>query len=162
MSSSEETGIVTPLLKNPVLEVASKILERFALSRLKSHITQSPNYCPLQSAYRAAYSTETAAVDVVGVIRRFVDAGSAVMLVGPDISAASETVNHNLLLRRLEQDCNKWTSTIVVGILSIRQIILCASWYIITIVVCRDLNRRALGIRTGPATIYILRGASTV
>jgi len=57
--ASVRTGLVTPLLKKPGLDVDdyksytpvtnlstfSKILEKLALVRLKSHIT-SPNYCP--------------------------------------------------------------------------------------------------------------------
>ena len=36
-----------------------------ALTRLKPHITSSPNFCPLQSAHRQLHSTETAFVKVV-------------------------------------------------------------------------------------------------
>jgi len=59
-------AIVTPLVKKPGLDPnspssyrpisnlnnISKILERIFLSRLQPHITPSPNFNPLQSAYR--------------------------------------------------------------------------------------------------------------
>ena len=64
----------------------------------------SPNYSPLQSAYRAAHSTETALVKIVDDILSIVDSGSAVALVGLDISTAFDTVSHCKLLARLEHD----------------------------------------------------------
>ena len=64
----------------------------------------SPNYCSLQSVYRAAYFTETALVKIVDDILTLVDSRSAVALVGLDISAAFDTVSHSKLLSRLEHD----------------------------------------------------------
>lgn len=113
-----KSGLVTPLLKKPGLDTSdfknfrpitnlstiSKILERLALARLKPHIVSSPNYCPLQSAYRTAYSTETALVKVVDDIIGCIDSGSVVAVVGLDISAAFDTVRHRTLLDRLESE----------------------------------------------------------
>ena len=113
-----KSGIATSLHRKPGLDTgdfknfcpitnlttASKILERLALSRLKPYIKASPNYRPIHSAYRAAHSTETAMVKDVDDVLRFIDAGSAVVLVGLDISAACDMVKHNILLDRLEQD----------------------------------------------------------
>jgi len=72
--ASMRTGFVTPLLKKPIagldanayknyilvtnLSAFSKILEKLALVTLKPYITSSPNYCPLQAAYRAANCTQ--------------------------------------------------------------------------------------------------------
>ena len=64
----------------------------------------SPNYSPLQSAYRAAHSTETALVKIVDDILSIVDSGSAVVLVDLDILAAFDTISHRKLLARLEHD----------------------------------------------------------
>jgi len=64
---------VTPLLKKPGLDPSvsanvrtfstlnniSKIRERLFLTRLQQHIVLSPNFNPLQSAYRKHHSTET-------------------------------------------------------------------------------------------------------
>ena len=116
--TSDATGLVTPLLKKPGLDAGdfknfrpitnlmtlSKILERLALVKLKSHIVTSPNYCSLQSAYRAAHSTETALVKIVDEILTLVDSGSAVALVGLAISVAFDIVSHSKLLSRLEHD----------------------------------------------------------
>jgi len=86
------TGLVTPLLKKPGLDVDdyknyrpitnlctfSKILERLALARLKPHITSSPNFCPLLSAHRQLHSTETAVVNIVDDALAAMDRGLAV------------------------------------------------------------------------------------
>ena len=80
------------------------MLERLALARLKSHIVASSNYCSLQSAYRAAHSTETALVKIVDDIATLVDSETAVALVGLDISSAFDTVSYSKLLSRLEHD----------------------------------------------------------
>ena len=67
-------AIVTPRLKKPDLDKdlpssyrpisnlnnIAKIIERIFLSRLQPHILSSPNFNPLQSAYRKSHSTETA------------------------------------------------------------------------------------------------------
>ncbi len=86
------------------LSTISKILERLVLAQIKSQIVSSPNFCPHQSAYRSAHSTETALIKIVNDILTSIDTGSVVALVGLDISAAFDTVNHQLLLGRLESD----------------------------------------------------------
>ena len=111
-------GLVTPLLKKPGLDssdfknfrpitnltTVSKILERLVLSRVKSHLTSSPNFCSLQSAYRTSYSTETALVKIIDDILGDIDCGSVVALVSLDISSAFDTVSHVTLLHRLETE----------------------------------------------------------
>jgi hypothetical protein len=111
-------GLVTPLLKKPNLDTAdfknfrpitnlstiSKILERLALARIKHHLVSSPNFCPHQSAYRTAHSTETAMVKIVDDLLCHINEGSTVALISLDISAAFDTVNHATLLRRLRSE----------------------------------------------------------
>ena len=67
-------ALITPLLKKPGLSKSDpsnfrpisnlntigKILERLALARLLPHLSISPSFSPLQSAYRKFHSTETA------------------------------------------------------------------------------------------------------
>jgi hypothetical protein len=75
----------------------SKLLERLAMMKLKLHITSSPNFIALQSAYRSMHSTETAMVRVVNDILTHIDEGSLVTLISLDISAAFDTIDHNTL-----------------------------------------------------------------
>jgi len=79
-------------------------MEHLALSRLKSHLASSPNFCPHQSAYRSAHSTETALIKIVDDILTSIDSGSVVGLVGLDISAAFDTASHKRLLGRLKSE----------------------------------------------------------
>ena len=58
---------------------------------------------PLQSAYRSGHSTETALVRVQNDLLRAVDNKQGVVLVLLDLSAAFDTIDHNILLCRLEE-----------------------------------------------------------
>ena len=63
---------------------------------------------PLQSAYRDKHSTETALIKVQNDILSAIDAGSSVILLMLDLSAAFDTIDHDILLPRL---CNVYGIT---------------------------------------------------
>jgi hypothetical protein len=56
----------------------------------------------MQSAYRKYHSTETALQAVLNDIYRNIDCGKLTLLVSLDISAAFDTIEHSILLRRLQ------------------------------------------------------------
>ena len=58
---------------------------------------------PMQSAYRARQSTETALVKVKADILNAIDNKEVVCLVLLDLSVALDTDNHHILLERLEK-----------------------------------------------------------
>jgi hypothetical protein len=107
---------VTPLLKKPGLDEdtpvnfrpisnlnnLSKILERLFLSRLQPQVLGSANFNHLQSAYRPLHSTETALLLSLNNIHRAADNSQPTLLVSLDLSAAFDTINHSLLLSRLQ------------------------------------------------------------
>jgi len=113
-----KTAHVLPLLKQPGLpqsdpasyrpisnlSTISKILERLALACLRPHLLNSKNFCPLQSAYRAGHSTETAFAKILDDIYSGIDQHNVKALVSLDISAAFDMVNHRILLKRLTND----------------------------------------------------------
>ena len=106
---------VTPLIKGDSLDKSvpsnyrpisnlnfiSKILERLFLSRFQSHILNSPNFNKYQSAYRPGCSTETAVQLLLDRIYSAGDAGRPTLLISLDMSAAFDTIDHSVLLRRL-------------------------------------------------------------
>ena len=113
---SMKQALVIPLLKKdnldpdvlknyrPVsnLSFLSKVLERGVAARLTNYMTINQLHEPMQSAYRACHSTETALVRVQNDILRTLDQGGAAILVLLDLSAAFDTIDHSILLSRME------------------------------------------------------------
>ena len=93
------------LLKNyrPVsnLNFISKIVEKVIMQRLDEHLTQHSLHDPLQSAYRKDHSTETAITKIHHDIITSLDEGRCTVLASLDLSAAFDTVDHDILLHRL-------------------------------------------------------------
>ena len=95
------------ILKNfrPIsnLSFISKILERVVELRIKSHLVEFSLYEHFQSAYRSAHSTETALIRLINdILVTIDDATKSVALLLLDLSAAFDTVNHDVLLQRLQ------------------------------------------------------------
>ena len=115
--SSFKRAIVIPRLKKSSLDPAScsnyrpvsnlcflsKVLERAAADQLTRHLETQQLQEPLQSAYRTRHSTETAMVKVHDDICRAIGEGHVVLLVLLDLSAAFDTVSHELLLSTLSK-----------------------------------------------------------
>ena len=108
-------AFVTPIVKKPGLDatdvnsyrpisnlsVLSKLLERLAARQLMHYLT-SANLLPTrQSGFRPRHSTETAVLSVLSDILQAVDRGDVAALVLLDLSAAFDTVDHEILLQRL-------------------------------------------------------------
>ena len=106
---------VTPVLKKlslnraepgnyrPVsnLSFISKLTEKAVAIRLCKQISAQNSLSQFQSAYRRGHSTETALLRITSDIAAALDTGHLVVLVATDVSAAFETINHRLLLKRL-------------------------------------------------------------
>ena len=117
-STAYKLAQVKPLLKksgldpeNPAnyrpisnLSTISKLLEKIFLVRIKSVVCSSENFCKFQSAYQERHSTETALLKIFDDVYRNLDEQLGTILVTLDISAAFDCVNHEILLRRL-QNC---------------------------------------------------------
>ena len=83
------------------LSFLSKILEKVVASRLNSHINSSYTSNDYQSAYRKFHSTETALLKIHNDILSSMDDGRVTALTLLDLSAAFDTIDHSILLRRL-------------------------------------------------------------
>ena len=113
-----KTAHVCPLIKKSTLDCnalknyrpmsyfpyISKIVEKVVAARLQKHLQDNQLYEPMQSAYRQAHSTETALVRVTNDLSCAQDKQQAVILVLLDLSAAFDTVDHNILLRCLHEE----------------------------------------------------------
>ena len=110
-----KTAQVTPSLKKSSLDpdtiknyrpvsslpFVSKIVEKVVASRLNTHMAQNSILEPSQSAYRKHHSTETAHLKVQNDILQAIDRKKCVMLLLLDLSAAFDTIDHEILLQRL-------------------------------------------------------------
>ena len=81
----------------------SKVIEKVVAKQLSGHLESNSLFDPMQSAYRANHSTETALLKVHNDIVRAIDSGKAVAVVALDLSAAFDTIDHTILLKRLEK-----------------------------------------------------------
>ncbi|KAL9958025.1 hypothetical protein ACROYT_G034986 [Oculina patagonica] len=107
-------AVVIPLLKKSGLDsmfknlrpesnlaYISKLTERAVFNQTYDHLVRSGLYPQLQSAYRQYHSTETALVKVANDIHLNMNSQRVTLLVLLDLSAAFDTVYHEILLRRL-------------------------------------------------------------
>ena len=96
-----------PIEKNyrPVsnLQFIGKLIERAVNNQLNEHITSNNLMEPMQSAYRAGHITETALIKVKADLLNAIDKKEVVCLVLLDLSAAFDTVDHQILLEGLKK-----------------------------------------------------------
>ena len=85
------------------LSFASKLLERHVARCLLDHATANDLLDRNQSAYRPHHSTETALVLVQNDILKALDRRHGVILILLNMSAAFDTVDHDVLVTRLVQ-----------------------------------------------------------
>ena len=106
-----------PLLKKHGLDVSqinnyrpvsnllylSKLLDRIVQSRLQTFLDSNGLMPKTQSAYRQYHSTETVVTKVYNDMLMAADSGQVSALCLLDLSAAFDTVDHDLLMQRLER-----------------------------------------------------------
>ena len=85
-----------------ILSFVSKLLERAVHAQLLLYLNDNELLPSVQSAYRQFFSTETAVLKVVTDILATLDRGQKSLLGMFDLSAAFDTVDHSILLRRME------------------------------------------------------------
>ena len=96
----------TEILKNyrPVsnLPFLSKVLEKLVDVQISHHLNVINLHDTSQSAYKKYHSTETALLKVQSDILRALDKCDITVLNMPDLSAAFDTIDHCILLKRFE------------------------------------------------------------
>jgi hypothetical protein len=108
---------ITPLLKKPSLDpeemknyrpvsnltYLSKLIERVVAKRIQDHCASNNIINRFQSAYKSYHSTETALIRVQNDLLQAVDNEGGAILVLLDLSAAFDTIDHQLLLQHLQR-----------------------------------------------------------
>ena len=84
------------------LSFVSKVVDRVVASQLNAHMLEHSLLEPAQSAYRRNHSTESALLQVRSDVLQAIGGKKCVMLVLFDLSAAFDTIDHEILLLRLE------------------------------------------------------------
>ena len=115
LPDSEKLALVTPIVKKAGLDIncasnyrpisnltfLSKLIERLACRQLIAYLNEHHLLASVQSAYREHHSTETATLKVASDIFNASDAGHVTLLALLDLSAAFDTVDHDILLHWL-------------------------------------------------------------
>jgi exonuclease III len=113
--SALKTASIRPGLKKPTLDVddlknyrpisnltyLSKILEKVVHHQLNDYVNLNGLYSSHQSGYRKFHSCETAVTKIHNDILMLIDKKENVLLLLLDLSAAFDTINHDLLLKKL-------------------------------------------------------------
>ena len=86
------------------LTAISKLLERVVLNQLNEHLSSNDLHCPVQSGYRPHHSCETLLVRMTDDINKEIQCGNIVLVVLLDLSAAFDTIDHEILLEKLLTD----------------------------------------------------------
>ena len=103
--------LVRPLLKKPGLKLVNKnfrpisnlqFTEKAVAMQLQTHMLANKLFPEMQSAYCEHHSTETALLKDKNDFLFNMDMGDVTLLVLLDLSAAFDTVDHEVLLHRLQ------------------------------------------------------------
>ena len=79
----------------------SKLIEKVVAKQITNYVGTNNLDEPIQSAYRASHSTETALCKIYNDITLSLDRNECVLFISLDLSATFDTIDHQILLARL-------------------------------------------------------------
>ena len=108
-------ALVTPLLKKSNLDCSnlsnyrpisklpmlSKIIEKVVSKQIREYLMINDLYDDFQNAYRPGHSTETTLIKLTNDIIGYLDDSEHAQLLLLDLSAAFDSLDHNILISRL-------------------------------------------------------------
>ena len=111
-------AIISPLIKKQNLDInelknyrpvsnlpfVSKIIEKAVSIQMNEHLTSLSLFESNQSAYRKFHNTETALVKIVNDLLLSADDKKVSVIALLDLSAAFDTIDHEILIQRLKDD----------------------------------------------------------
>lgn len=117
LPTAQKVALVRPLIKKPNMDqldlksyrpisnlsFLSKLIERCVNAQLTDYLNYNKLFATYQSAYRAGHSTETALLKTYSDWVDAIDKGDYTLLCLLDMSAAFDTVDHIILLERLQK-----------------------------------------------------------
>ena len=80
----------------------SKIFEKVVHKQMLSYFTENDLFMHAQHGFRPGYSTETAGIELIDRLKQNIDEGHASLCVFIDLSKAFDTIDHNILLKKLK------------------------------------------------------------
>ena len=90
-------------ISNPHYVISSKLVERAIFKQTHRHMVRHHIYPVLQLPYCACHSTETALLKVMNDIMHSMNSQCVTLLVLLDLSVAFDTVNHEILVNRMQK-----------------------------------------------------------
>jgi len=81
----------------------AKVVEKLVCHQLVAYFERLQLLSSVQSAYRKKHSTETAVLKVIADMLRAADQGEVSLLCMLDLSTTFDTVDHNILIERLQR-----------------------------------------------------------
>ena len=85
-----------------VLPCFSKILERLMYNRLYKHLSSSKIFYPKQFSFQKVHSTDNALLQLIAQVYESFEPNEYAIGVFIDLSKGFDTVDHNILLKKLE------------------------------------------------------------